>query len=366
MKKTTAKIIQISDIIQWNEKREIELSPKYQRNSVWNEKAKAYLIDTIIRGLPIPPIFIRQSVDVAAKKTFREIIDGQQRIRTILEYIVEEKFTIRKSYNKEYAGMRFSELDDEIKESMLEYEIIAEVVSEKDDEIIYDMFARLNSNNIILNRQEIRNAKYWGDYKVFIYHISSLYRSFFAKFKIINDKEFSRMKDAEFVTSLSILFTDGVREETPTFIDEIYRKYDNEFCIAEELEEKFAKIFSIIENIFNLIDGRIGYFQNKNFFYTLFAAIAHELYGLEHIEEQRHEQFNIQNIDENIYTLKNKIVDFLNTANDLESNDTLPDTDNLDNFKKFISYHKTRTTSKRERIERVSFMVKNFGELNHA
>ena len=41
MKKTTAKIIQISDIIQWNEKNEIELSPKYQRNSVWNEKAKA-------------------------------------------------------------------------------------------------------------------------------------------------------------------------------------------------------------------------------------------------------------------------------------------------------------------------------------
>ena len=61
MKKTTAKIIQISDIIQWNEKKELELSPKYQRNYVWNEKAKAYLIDTIIRGLPIPPIFLRQN-----------------------------------------------------------------------------------------------------------------------------------------------------------------------------------------------------------------------------------------------------------------------------------------------------------------
>lgn len=56
MNKTTSKIVQISDIVQWSEKGELELSPKYQRNNVWNDKAKAYLIDTIIRGLPIPPI----------------------------------------------------------------------------------------------------------------------------------------------------------------------------------------------------------------------------------------------------------------------------------------------------------------------
>ena len=48
MNKTTSKIVQISDIVQWSEKGELELSPKYQRNNVWNDKAKAYLIDTII------------------------------------------------------------------------------------------------------------------------------------------------------------------------------------------------------------------------------------------------------------------------------------------------------------------------------
>lgn len=52
MQKTQSKVISISDLIQWNEKQELELSPKYQRNAVWNENAKAYLIDTIIRGLP--------------------------------------------------------------------------------------------------------------------------------------------------------------------------------------------------------------------------------------------------------------------------------------------------------------------------
>ena len=54
---------------------------------------------------------------------------------------------------------------------MLDYEILAEVVTEKDESSIYDMFARLNSNNYVLNRQEIRNSKYWGDFKVFIYRL---------------------------------------------------------------------------------------------------------------------------------------------------------------------------------------------------
>ena len=159
LKKTTAKIITISDLVQWHEKREMELSPKYQRNSVWNEKAKAYLIDTIIRGLPIPPIFLRQVIDVNTKKTYREIIDGQQRVRAILEYVVTEEFAIKKSHNKELGGKKYSDLDPEMQESILEYEILAEVVTEKDESIIYDMFARLNSNNIVLNKQEIRNSK---------------------------------------------------------------------------------------------------------------------------------------------------------------------------------------------------------------
>ena len=68
LKKKVPKIIQINDILQWYDNGELELSPKYQRNSVWNEKAKSYLIDTILRGLPIPPIFMRQAIDVATKK----------------------------------------------------------------------------------------------------------------------------------------------------------------------------------------------------------------------------------------------------------------------------------------------------------
>lgn len=59
MNKTTTKTITISDLVQWDNRNEIQLSPKYQRNHVWNEKAKAYLIDTIVRGLPIPLLIVK-------------------------------------------------------------------------------------------------------------------------------------------------------------------------------------------------------------------------------------------------------------------------------------------------------------------
>lgn len=47
----TSKIYDITDFISWEEREELEISPKYQRNSVWNNKAKSYLIDTIFMKL---------------------------------------------------------------------------------------------------------------------------------------------------------------------------------------------------------------------------------------------------------------------------------------------------------------------------
>jgi hypothetical protein len=88
-KKTAAKIVQISDILQWNEKGELELSPKYQRNNVWNEKAKSYLMDSIIRGLPIPPIFLRQTVDIVTKIAIQGFISSLEKSSGEITFVKE-------------------------------------------------------------------------------------------------------------------------------------------------------------------------------------------------------------------------------------------------------------------------------------
>lgn len=357
MKKTTAKIITISDLVQWHAKGEMELSPKYQRNSVWNEKAKAYLIDTIIRGLPIPPIFMRQVIDVNTKKTYREIIDGQQRVRAILEYVVTEGFAIKKSHNKELGGRRYSDLDPEMQESILEYEILAEVVTEKDESIIYDMFARLNSNNIVLNKQEIRNSKYWGEFKVLVYRLSTRYRNFFLSNHLLTDKDCARMHDSELVNSLLILLVEGIVEETPTFLENTYKKYDKTFPDSDRIEAKLSKIMEILEKVYDYFNGAYGCFGNKNYFFTLYCSLTNQMYGIPNIDLPRNTLFSSENINNNLPLLYNVLVQFIY---DYDSN--IADKENelglYAEFSEFEKYHKSRTTNKIERTKRVTFLNK--------
>lgn len=71
----------IRRLVQLYEDGRLELSPPYQRNPIWPIKAQQRLIDTIEKGQPIPNLFLRQ----LDEKMF-EIVDGQQRARTIITF----------------------------------------------------------------------------------------------------------------------------------------------------------------------------------------------------------------------------------------------------------------------------------------
>ena len=354
LKKKSPKIVQINDIVQWYESGELELSPKYQRNSVWNEKAKSYLMDTIIRGLPIPPIFMRQKIDVTSKKTYREIIDGQQRLRAITEYI-QNKFPISKTHNELYGGKYYDDLDEEIKEQILEYDIFVEVINEKEDPVIYDMFARLNTNNCVLNRQELRNSRYWGEFKVAAYNTAAEYRELFYDNKIFNDKQFSRMEDVEFISILLNVFINGIDSDTPTSIDKLYSKYDKDFGEFEDIKEKFDVIMQEICAIYNYLNGNVKCFTSKLYFYTLFVTLVHQIYGIENVNIYRSPAFSYMNLNQNRNALLDKIIQFENEFEqcviDENENNSL-----FVGFTTFAKNHRTRTTNKIERNQRVKFL----------
>ena len=64
----------------------LEIKPPYQRKPVWAGRQKCRLIETILMNLPIPEIFIQQSTSAEGETTYA-IVDGQQRIRTVLQFI---------------------------------------------------------------------------------------------------------------------------------------------------------------------------------------------------------------------------------------------------------------------------------------
>lgn len=359
MNNVNVRTYSISDFVQWDSKGELEISPKYQRNSVWNDDARSYLMDTILRGLPIPPIFLRIKIDVITKKSFKEIIDGQQRMRTILDYVENEGFKVKKNHNEEFGGMTFSELPEEKQRNILEYPVIVNIVSSENDGEIYDMFARLNSNNYVLNNQELRNAKYWGDFKVLVYQLSAEYKSFFMIRHIFSDKDFSRMKDAELINSMLIVLLEGVVTENSSYVDKIYSKYNEGADVLNIINDKQMKIMSIVQDIYDSFPSRVV-FDNKNYFFSLYCFLAHQMFGIEGVESARNELFNAENIYSNTTYLINKIHNFLHdfefTINDKDS-----DPSKKASFLEFDYHNRRRTTDKDGRLFRIEFLSKVLG-----
>ena len=101
----------VSDFLSWQRSGSLMLSPAFQRNPTWDAGRKSFLIDTIIRGFPMPIIFLRKRK--SNTKTFeplREVVDGQQRLRTVIAFVAPnllsdrsagDDFAISKSHNQE-------------------------------------------------------------------------------------------------------------------------------------------------------------------------------------------------------------------------------------------------------------------------
>ena len=70
---------------------EIVVNRNYQRSDkVWPSAAKSYLIETMLLGYPVPKLYLYQVLDLRSRKTYKEIVDGQQRSVAIFQFYNDE------------------------------------------------------------------------------------------------------------------------------------------------------------------------------------------------------------------------------------------------------------------------------------
>lgn len=140
------------------ERKEIILDSDFQRNAVWGLKQKSELIESILMKLPIPVFYFFQTEE---GKT--HIVDGQQRIRTIIEYMENNFKLAALNVFKEIKGKRFKELQPVHQRLIEDYSIEVYVIQPPTPEkVMYDIFDRVNRGGTKLNKQEMRNALYQG------------------------------------------------------------------------------------------------------------------------------------------------------------------------------------------------------------
>jgi uncharacterized protein with ParB-like and HNH nuclease domain len=265
------------DFIGWRRLKSLEISPKFQRRPVWNRAARSYLIDTLILGFPVPPLFIRVTQSEDGSRSIREVIDGQQRMRAVLEFI-DGGYSLAQSIKSPYGNMRFDELPEEVKNKIKFYSFITEVFYGISDEDVLQTFARLNTNSVRLNAQELRNGKFFGQFKETIYSLALNHLTFWRNNRIFSERGIARMQEAELTSELVILMMAGMQDKKKS-INDYYEKYDESLPNRDNLIRRFQ---NTIDNITSSIGDTIkeSEFRRTPLFYSLFAAMYDRLYGL--------------------------------------------------------------------------------------
>jgi uncharacterized protein with ParB-like and HNH nuclease domain len=284
-------VFKVSDFLSWHKMGSLQLNPNFQRRSVWKKGAKSFLIDTIIRGYPIPIIFIREKqTDVFKLEPIRDVVDGQQRLRTLISYIMpkslkdynvdKDEFTISKSHNKELANKKFDDLERDIKQQILDYQFSVNVIpADVEDRDIYQIFARMNSTGLKLNNQELRNSEYFGEFKTSVYESALKYLTQWTEWKIFTEDNVSRMDEVELTTEFYSLMLKGLTSKTPRALDDLYEKYDETFEEREMIEYRFEIVMDMIGDHFGSNIPNSPY-KKKTIFYILFVVVYDLTYGL--------------------------------------------------------------------------------------
>ncbi len=274
----------ISELHELNLQGKVDLRPTYQRRPVWGYKNKVYLIDTILQGLPIPKFFIKISVDNQTGKTIYEVVDGQQRLTTIFEFIsgktIDGKdFILSKkqhpkpeTFPEKFEGLSWKSLPDNLMSEFWRYKLSLEELENASEQEINDMFIRLNLSGAKLNNQELRNAAFQGDFKTVVYELSEEYDDYFVDNKILSASMAKRMIDAELVSELLAASLKGLQDKKKS-LDKIYSEFDSmEDDEMTDLKRKFRGTMKLVDKIMS-DDLTSTRFRNKNDFYSLFYVI---------------------------------------------------------------------------------------------
>jgi hypothetical protein len=259
----------------------LRLSPPFQRRPVWTRRQQSNMIESILLDLPIPEIFLQQ-IDLPTGNTEFVVVDGQQRIRALLEFIGnEEEPGFELLYlepNSEYQHRSFSDLTDDEKTRFFGYVLAVRTLREATENDLRNLFQRINRYLTKLTSQELRNATYSGPFPRLVEELAD--DDFWSAQQIVGPQSIRRMGDIEFVSDLMFGIINGPQGGDPNTLDRYwaaYDEYETEIPNQAQIRRTFGRTRDTLERI--VPDLRASRWHNKSDFYSLFVALAALLEG---------------------------------------------------------------------------------------
>lgn len=215
------------------------LQPFFQRRYVWDDLRKSRLIESIIMGILIPTIYTYTRHDSNEIKEI--VIDGQQRLRTISQFVNNVFPLDGLKLNAYLNGLRFDELPNNVKVRFLNYTLhIVNITNVTNDKIVLDMFKRFNTGGVALTPQELRNCYCSGQFNEAIKKLSG-YEAFKELFMFEED----RMQKEEYIVRFLALY-----EDLTSYTYDAQQLLDDYYCKKLKLQETNPE--ELTSNINNL------------------------------------------------------------------------------------------------------------------
>ena len=259
---------------------ELEMSPPFQRNPVWTDNQKSYLIDSVLGGYPIPELYIQEKI-ASDGKTKYVIVDGQQRIRSVLDFI-HGNFRISEDESSVWGGYLFDDLSEDDKKKFFSYKFVIRTLPDLSDEEIRSIFKRINRNNVALNAQELRQSTYCGAFIVSMNKISD--KEYWKDIGLFTAEKVRRMLDVEFISELAIAYLNGHQNKKDK-LDYYYMLYETDYQDEKEVEAMFDSICGEILQI--LPEIKKTRWNHLIDFYSLFLALASIKHAIPFSKDQR-------------------------------------------------------------------------------
>lgn len=258
-------------------RQQLDLSPPYQRRSVWSEKFRSDFITTVTLNYPCPAIFLYEEIKTDGTFNYK-VVDGKQRLTTLLNF-VSNNITVPEDHPvPAIRGLIFDNLPDAVKLSVWRYQFSVEFVEQENENLINDIFNRINKNVAKLSQQELRHALFNGE---FIQAAESLTEymeeNLPPRFPNIAPQSRRQMKDVENASLMLLFIENGERSVSQIDLDRAYRDREEEWAERTPTTQSFRAAIDYIREVLSAHPDRAiqaSRLKNQADFYSLFAAVV--------------------------------------------------------------------------------------------
>ena len=263
----------------------LTLRPPFQRKPVWLQKQRSALIESILLDVPIPEVYVQVSQAEDGSEQFG-VVDGQQRLRTILQFIGLERAEDQEGDDHNFfaldalptgsphRGILFADIIAEPRRQFYRYEICVRFLYTDSLAEVEDVFKRLNKFTMPLKAQELRNATFHGPFAKLSERLAD--DDYWAVNRIVSPAAIRRMTDIEMMSDLLIGLLHGPQGGSAKIIDgyyEQYEQYEDQFPEQDRVRKEFEATLHLIQRLFPEI-AKTPRWGNRADFYTLFLALA--------------------------------------------------------------------------------------------